>query len=150
VVFQLKGSALLWLNMLLPHLNMVVDDVSWEFFKEWLHVRYLCKELLSIISMNSMPYDKSVARCLSTRPVRNDFVILRTNLPRNLRSRSSSFTLLLEFNFYFGYREYWTEESVLDCGEPYYQHYCPEEGSEHVDQSDPLPWDFWARPIRFM
>jgi hypothetical protein len=29
VVFQLKGSTLLWWKMLLPQLNMVVKDVSW-------------------------------------------------------------------------------------------------------------------------
>jgi hypothetical protein len=23
-------------------------------------------------------------------------------------------------------------------------------GSEHLDHSDPLPWEIWARPIRFM
>jgi hypothetical protein len=34
VVFQLKGSALLWWKMLLPQLNMVVEDVSWELFEE--------------------------------------------------------------------------------------------------------------------
>jgi hypothetical protein len=28
-VFQLKGSALLWWKMLLPQLNMVIEDVSW-------------------------------------------------------------------------------------------------------------------------
>jgi hypothetical protein len=33
-VFQLKGSALLWWNMLLPQLNMAVEDVSWELFPE--------------------------------------------------------------------------------------------------------------------
>jgi hypothetical protein len=31
-VFQLKGSALLWWKMLLPQLNMAVEDVSWELF----------------------------------------------------------------------------------------------------------------------
>jgi hypothetical protein len=30
-VFQLKGSTLLWWKMLLPQLNMVVEDVSWYF-----------------------------------------------------------------------------------------------------------------------
>jgi hypothetical protein len=35
VVFQLKGSTLLWWKMLLPFLNMVVEDVSWELFEEW-------------------------------------------------------------------------------------------------------------------
>jgi hypothetical protein len=29
-VFQLKGSALLWWKTLLPQLNMVFEDVSWE------------------------------------------------------------------------------------------------------------------------
>jgi hypothetical protein len=34
VVFQLKGRALLWWKMLLPQLNMVIEDVSWELFEE--------------------------------------------------------------------------------------------------------------------
>jgi hypothetical protein len=34
VVFQLKGSTLLWWKMLLPQLNMIVEDVSWELFEE--------------------------------------------------------------------------------------------------------------------
>jgi hypothetical protein len=34
VVFQLKGSTLLWWKMLLPPLNMVIEDVSWELFEE--------------------------------------------------------------------------------------------------------------------
>jgi hypothetical protein len=46
VVFQLKGSALLWWKMLLPHLNMVVDDVSWELFEEWFQERYLSEEFV--------------------------------------------------------------------------------------------------------
>ena len=33
-VFQLKGSALLWWKTLLPQLNMVVEDISWELFEE--------------------------------------------------------------------------------------------------------------------
>ena len=33
-VFQLKGSTLLWWKMLLPQLNMVVEDVSWELFEQ--------------------------------------------------------------------------------------------------------------------
>jgi hypothetical protein len=35
VFFQLKGSALLWWKMLLPQLNMAIEDVSWELFEEW-------------------------------------------------------------------------------------------------------------------
>jgi hypothetical protein len=46
VVFQLKGSALLWWKMLLPHLNMVVDDVSWELFEERFQERYLSEEFI--------------------------------------------------------------------------------------------------------
>jgi hypothetical protein len=34
VVFQLKQSALLWWKTLLPQLNMVVEDVSWELVEE--------------------------------------------------------------------------------------------------------------------
>jgi len=34
VVFQLKGSAILWWKTLLPQLNMFIEDVSWELFEE--------------------------------------------------------------------------------------------------------------------
>jgi len=44
VVFQLKGSTLLWWKTLLPQLNMAVEDVSWELFKEWFRERYLSEE----------------------------------------------------------------------------------------------------------
>jgi hypothetical protein len=43
VVFQLKGSSLLWWKTLLPQLNMVVKDVSWELFKEWFQERYFSR-----------------------------------------------------------------------------------------------------------
>jgi hypothetical protein len=46
VVFRLKGSALLWWKMLLPLLNVVVDDVSWEMFEGWFQERYLSKEFV--------------------------------------------------------------------------------------------------------
>jgi hypothetical protein len=46
VVFQLKGSALLWWKTLLPQLNMVVEDVSWELFEERFQERYLSKEFI--------------------------------------------------------------------------------------------------------
>jgi hypothetical protein len=45
-VFQLKGSALLWWKTLLPQLNMVVEDVSWELFEERFQERYLSEELI--------------------------------------------------------------------------------------------------------
>jgi hypothetical protein len=45
-IFQLKGSALLWWKTLLPQLNMVVKDVSWELFKERFRERYLSKEII--------------------------------------------------------------------------------------------------------
>jgi hypothetical protein len=41
VVFQLKGSDLLWWKMLLSQLNMVVEDMSWELFMEWFQERFL-------------------------------------------------------------------------------------------------------------
>jgi hypothetical protein len=44
--FQLKGSALLWWKMLLPQLNMTVEDVSWELFEERFRERYLSKEFI--------------------------------------------------------------------------------------------------------
>jgi hypothetical protein len=46
VVFQLKGSALLWWKTLLPQLNMTVEDVSWEMFEEWFRERYLLEEFI--------------------------------------------------------------------------------------------------------
>jgi hypothetical protein len=46
VIFQLKGSTLLWRKMLLPQLNMVIKDVSWELFEEWFRERYMSKELI--------------------------------------------------------------------------------------------------------
>jgi hypothetical protein len=45
-VFQLKGSALLWWKTLLPQLNMVVEDVSWELFEERFQERYLSEEFI--------------------------------------------------------------------------------------------------------
>jgi hypothetical protein len=45
-VFQLNGSSLLWWNMLLPQLNMVVEDVSWELFEERFRESYLLDEFI--------------------------------------------------------------------------------------------------------
>jgi hypothetical protein len=45
-VFQLKGSALLWWKTLLPQLIMVVEDMSWELFKEQFRERYLSEEFI--------------------------------------------------------------------------------------------------------
>jgi hypothetical protein len=45
-VFQLKGSALLWWKMLLPQLDMVVEEVSWEMFEEKFQERYLSEEFI--------------------------------------------------------------------------------------------------------
>jgi hypothetical protein len=45
-VFQMKGSALLWWKTLLPQLNMAVEDMSWELFKEQFRERYLSEEFI--------------------------------------------------------------------------------------------------------
>jgi hypothetical protein len=45
-IFQLKGSTLLWWKMLMPQLNMVVEDVSWELFEEWFWERYISEEFI--------------------------------------------------------------------------------------------------------
>jgi len=45
-VFQLKGSSLLWWKMILPQLNMVVKDVSWNLIEEWFRERYLSEEFI--------------------------------------------------------------------------------------------------------
>jgi hypothetical protein len=68
-VFQLKGSALLWWKTLLPQLNMVVEDVSWELFEERFRERYLSDEFIEHHKlMSSMPYDRVVIWCQSMRP----------------------------------------------------------------------------------
>jgi hypothetical protein len=46
VVFRQKGSTLLWRKTLLPLLNLVVNDVSWELFKGWFQDRYVSKEFI--------------------------------------------------------------------------------------------------------
>jgi hypothetical protein len=68
-VFQLKGSALLWWKMLLPQLNMAVEDVSWELFEECFERGTFQRNSLSVGSMSSMPYDREVVRCPSMRHV---------------------------------------------------------------------------------
>ena len=45
-VFQIKGSTLLWWKTLLPQLNMVVEDVSWELFEERFRERYLSEKFI--------------------------------------------------------------------------------------------------------
>jgi hypothetical protein len=45
-VFQLKGSTLLWWKTLLPQLNMVIEDMSWELFEERFRERYLSEEFI--------------------------------------------------------------------------------------------------------
>jgi hypothetical protein len=45
-VFQLKGSTLLWWKTLLPQLNMVIEDVSWELFEERFREMYLLEEFI--------------------------------------------------------------------------------------------------------
>jgi hypothetical protein len=45
-VFQLKGSDFLWWKTLLPQLNIVVEDVSWEMFKEWFRESYIYEEFI--------------------------------------------------------------------------------------------------------
>jgi hypothetical protein len=46
VFFKLKGITMIWRKMLLSLLNMVVDDMSWELFKEWFQERYLSEEFI--------------------------------------------------------------------------------------------------------
>ena len=46
VVFQLKGSTLLWWKTLLPQLNMDIEDVSWDLFEERFRERYLSEEFI--------------------------------------------------------------------------------------------------------
>jgi len=46
MIFQLKGSALLWWKMLLPQLNMAIEDISWELFKEQFWERNLFEEFI--------------------------------------------------------------------------------------------------------
>jgi hypothetical protein len=61
VVFQLNGNTLLWRKTLLPHLNMTIDDVSWELFEEWFQEKYLFEEFTECQLKNLMPCDKVAA-----------------------------------------------------------------------------------------
>jgi len=61
---------------------------------------------LSINSTSLTTCDNPTARCPITRPIGSCFSKINTNLPRNLRSRSLSLALLLEFIFYFEYQDY--------------------------------------------
>jgi hypothetical protein len=45
-VFQLKGKYLLWWKTLLPQLNMVVEDVSWDFLEELFWEMHLSEEFI--------------------------------------------------------------------------------------------------------
>jgi hypothetical protein len=69
VVFQLKGSTLLWWKTLLPHLNMVVEDVSWELFEEWFQERYLSEEFIEHQLNEFNALRQGVVWCPSTRPI---------------------------------------------------------------------------------
>jgi hypothetical protein len=66
-VFQLKGSSLLWWKTLLPQLNMVIEDVSWELFEEQFERGICSRNSLSTILMSSTPYDRVVIWCQSMR-----------------------------------------------------------------------------------
>jgi hypothetical protein len=48
VIFQLKGSALLWWKTLLPKLNMDVEDISWDLFEEKFQERYLYDDFIEL------------------------------------------------------------------------------------------------------
>jgi hypothetical protein len=104
VVFQLKGSALLWWKMLLPLLNMVVNDVSWKLFEERLQERYLSEGFVEH-HLNEFDALRQGSRMVLECKAHfgRCFGMLHIQLPRNLRSRSLSLALLLEFSFYFGY-----------------------------------------------
>jgi hypothetical protein len=45
-IFQLKGSTLLWWKTLLPQLNMVIEDISWECFEERFWERHISDEFI--------------------------------------------------------------------------------------------------------
>jgi hypothetical protein len=60
VVFQLKWSVLLCWKMLLPQLNMIIEDMSWELFDERFHERYLSDEFIDAKLMNSTLYNRQV------------------------------------------------------------------------------------------
>jgi hypothetical protein len=45
--------------------------------------------------------------------------MLCTQITEKLMVNKFVLALVLEFNFYFSYQDYWTEESMLECGEPH-------------------------------
>jgi hypothetical protein len=106
VVFQLKGSTLLWWKTLLPLLNMVIDDVSWELFEEWFQERYLSEEFIErqLNEFDTLRQGSHMVPEYEAHFGAASYAL--HHFPRNLRSRSLSLALLLEFSFYFGYQDY--------------------------------------------
>jgi hypothetical protein len=47
--------------------------------------------------------------------------MLHTQITEKLMVNKFVLALVLEFSFYFSYQDYWTEESMLECGEPHFQ-----------------------------
>jgi hypothetical protein len=66
-VFQLKGSDLLWWKTLLPQLNMVVEDVSWQLFEELFGERYLSDEFIKKQLNEFNAFWKGIIWCHSMR-----------------------------------------------------------------------------------
>jgi hypothetical protein len=79
MIFQLKGSALLWWKMLLPQLNMAIEDISWELFEEQFWERNLSEEFIERQLNEFNTLCRVVIWCPSMRPTSwSCFGMLRT------------------------------------------------------------------------
>jgi hypothetical protein len=67
-VFQLKESDIIWWKTLLPQLNVVVEEISWEPYEKQIWERYCQRNSLRANSMSSTPYVRVVVWCPSMRP----------------------------------------------------------------------------------
>jgi hypothetical protein len=79
MIFQLKGSALLWWKTFLPQLNMPIEDISWELFEEQFRERHLSEEFIERQLNEFNTLCRGVVWCPSTRPTSwSCFGMLRT------------------------------------------------------------------------
>jgi hypothetical protein len=106
-------------------LNMAINDVSGELIIDWFQKWYLLRNSLSISSMISMPCNKATARGPSTRHILELLWYAPHPKFQETYGQQVCVGLRLESSLYFGYQDYWTEESRLECGEPHFQHDNP-------------------------
>jgi hypothetical protein len=99
-VFQLKGSSLLWWKTLLPQLNMVVANVSWELFEERFRERYFLEEFIE----HKLNEFNALRQCGRTMP---DYEARFMELPRYAPHLNNEKIKVNKFVFGLNVSIYW-------------------------------------------